>query len=54
MVLTALAIWLESGGPILFRQKRTGMHAVEFEILKFRSMRQDAEKHGPKVGGRKR
>ena len=48
MVLTALAIWLESGGPILFRQKRTGMHAVEFEILKFRSMRQDAEKHGPK------
>lgn len=48
MILTAIAIWLESGSPILFRQKRTGLHGVEFEILKFRSMRQDAEKHGPK------
>jgi sugar transferase (PEP-CTERM system associated) len=48
MVLVAVAIWLETGSPILFRQNRTGMHAKEFEILKFRSMRQDAEKHGPK------
>jgi sugar transferase (PEP-CTERM system associated) len=48
MALTALAIWVETGRPILFRQKRTGMHGVDFEILKFRSMRQDAEKHGPK------
>lgn len=47
MVLVALAIWLETGSPILFRQNRTGMHGKEFEILKFRSMRQDAEKHGP-------
>ena len=47
MVLVALAIWLETGSPILFRQNRTGMHGKEFEILKFRSMQQDAEKHGP-------
>jgi sugar transferase (PEP-CTERM system associated) len=48
MVFVAIAIWLETGSPILFRQSRTGMHGKEFEILKFRSMRQDAEKHGPK------
>jgi exopolysaccharide biosynthesis polyprenyl glycosylphosphotransferase len=48
MVLVALAIWLETGSPILFRQERTGLYAKTFQILKFRSMRQDAEKHGPK------
>ncbi len=48
MLLTAFAIWLESGRPILFRQERTGLHGKTFQILKFRSMRQDAEQHGPK------
>jgi lipopolysaccharide/colanic/teichoic acid biosynthesis glycosyltransferase len=32
---------------VLFKQKRTGLHGEPFEIYKFRSMRQDAEKGGP-------
>jgi len=46
MALTALAIWLESGSPILYRQTRTGLGGKEFELLKFRSMRVDAEPNG--------
>jgi exopolysaccharide biosynthesis polyprenyl glycosylphosphotransferase len=40
----ALAIKLDSRGPVLFRQKRTGERGVVFDILKFRTMREDAEK----------
>jgi len=47
MALTAVAIWLETGSPILFRQERTGLKGRTFEILKFRSMYQDAEASGP-------
>ena len=43
----AVAIWLETGRPILFAQKRTGLRGREFEILKFRSMYQNAEQTGP-------
>jgi sugar transferase (PEP-CTERM system associated) len=47
-LLVPAAIKLESPGPILFRQERTGERGRTFEVLKFRSMRQDAEKHsGP-------
>jgi sugar transferase (PEP-CTERM system associated) len=46
MVLTALAIFLETGRPILYSQNRVGMLGKEFRIYKFRSMRQDAEKDG--------
>jgi sugar transferase (PEP-CTERM system associated) len=48
LVLTALAIWLESGGihPTLYRQVRVGQNGVPFELLKFRSMRVDAEQDG--------
>ncbi len=48
MAVTALAIWLESGRPILFRQQRIGLDGKEFTMLKFRSMFQDAEKGGAK------
>lgn len=47
MLLVALAIWLESGRPVLFRQERVGLHGRSFEILKLRSMRQNAEENGP-------
>lgn len=47
-LLTALAIMLESKGPIFFKQLRTGRYNKEFEVIKFRSMRIDAEKDGAK------
>lgn len=48
MLLTALLIKLESPGPVFYRQERVGEDAKPFQILKFRSMRVDAEKHsGP-------
>ena len=43
MALTALAIWLESGWPVLYRQERVGQHGRVFTLYKFRSMRVDAE-----------
>lgn len=48
MLLTALAIKLEDGGPIFFKQERLGKNHQPFNILKFRSMVMDAEaKTGP-------
>jgi sugar transferase (PEP-CTERM system associated) len=47
MLIIAVAIRVESRGPVLFRQTRTGLNGREFEILKFRSMYVDAEKTGP-------
>ena len=41
----AIAIKLEDGGPVFFRQKRMTRNGREFDILKFRSMIVDAEKH---------
>jgi len=42
-VLTAIAIKLDSPGPVFFRQGRPGRRGVPFSILKFRTMSQDAE-----------
>jgi exopolysaccharide biosynthesis polyprenyl glycosylphosphotransferase len=47
LVLTALAIKLDSRGPVLYRQRRVGKDGKLFEVYKFRSMRIDAEKDGP-------
>jgi len=48
MLLTALAIRLESGpgAPIIYRQERVGENGRTFQVLKFRSMRTDAERDG--------
>ncbi len=43
MFMVALAIWLEDRRPIFYRQIRMGLDGKPFEILKFRSMRVDAE-----------
>ncbi len=47
MVLVAAGIKLESPGPAFFVQERMGLDGKPFRMLKFRSMRRDAEKHGP-------
>lgn len=43
MAASALMIWLEDGGPVLFAQRRVGRFGHEFTMYKFRSMRQHAE-----------
>lgn len=47
MLLIALLIKLESPGPVFFIQERMGLDGKPFRMIKFRSMRNDAEKHGP-------
>jgi exopolysaccharide biosynthesis polyprenyl glycosylphosphotransferase len=48
VLLTSIAIKLESEGPIFFVQERMGQNGKIFKMIKFRSMRKDAEKHtGP-------
>ncbi len=46
MAVIAIAIKLEDGGPVFYRQKRATIGGKEFDILKFRSMIVDAEKPG--------
>lgn len=48
MVIVAVLIKLDSRGPAIYRQERLGLHGKPFTVLKFRSMRQDAEACGPK------
>lgn len=43
MLLVAIMIRLDSAGPIIYRQRRVGLHGRCFDVLKFRSMRTDAE-----------
>ncbi len=52
MLLTALAVKLTSRGPILYRQERMGMDGDTFQILKFRTMRIDAEVQGAQMASK--
>jgi sugar transferase (PEP-CTERM system associated) len=51
MILTAIAIRIESPGPVIYTQERVGLHGRQFRMFKFRSMRFDAEAHGPVWAG---
>jgi exopolysaccharide biosynthesis polyprenyl glycosylphosphotransferase len=54
MLVVALAVKLDSPGPLLYRQRRVGLHNQPFTLLKFRSMRADAEAGGtPRWAARK-
>jgi len=46
MLVTMLLVMLESPGPIFYRQERVGFNGRLFNVIKFRSMRTDAEKDG--------
>lgn len=46
MLITAVAVKLYDGGPVLYKQVRCTLNQREFKIMKFRSMRTDAEKDG--------
>jgi len=47
-LIAAVLVKLNDGGPIFFRQDRSGLHGRPFFVLKFRSMTVDAERHGAK------
>lgn len=47
MLIVALCIYIESPGPVIYKQERLGKGGKPFMMYKFRSMRLDAEKDGP-------
>ena len=53
ILVTAAAIKFESRGPVFYRQRRVGLYNVGFDIIKLRSMRQDAEVAGKAVWAEK-
>lgn len=46
MALIAVAVRLDMGRPVLFRQARPGLHAMPFEVVKFRTMRDIRDRQG--------
>ena len=52
LLIIALAVKLDSTGPVFFRQKRCGKGGYDFRMLKFRTMVQDAESQQEKLAAR--
>lgn len=52
LLLVAVLVRLDSPGPVLYKQKRVGLHGREFTVYKIRSMRMDAEKDGAVWAGK--
>lgn len=48
-LLIALILWLDTGSPIFFLQERIGQGGHPFRIIKFRTMKVDAESQGPQL-----
>jgi sugar transferase (PEP-CTERM system associated) len=53
MIITAIAIKIDSPGPVFYKQERVGLNGREFKVFKFRSMRTDAENDGPQWASEK-
>ncbi len=51
-IITALAVWLTSKGPVFYKQERIGFHNKPFFIHKFRTMKVDAEKDLPQLSNK--
>jgi len=49
LLICAVAVWLDSRGPLFFRQRRVGMCGKPFDILKFRTMVNQTEKNGLRI-----
>ena len=47
LLIIAVAIKIDDPGPVLFRQKRVGIHKTHFPIMKFRTMKMDTPKDTP-------
>lgn len=47
MLMVGLCVYIESPGPVIYKQERLGKGGKPFMMYKFRSMRLDAEKNGP-------
>lgn len=49
LLVCAAAIWIESRGPVFYRQRRVGRNGLPFQIVKLRTMRPNADSQGPRL-----
>lgn len=54
MLMTAVIIRCKMGGPVIFRQTRPGLNGKPFQMIKFRTMRDDRDTHGNLIPDEKR